>query len=80
MVTLIREDLNLLPFEYAFAKKTVSLGIIIQPEILTVFSVVNCFIWVNLYDIQMIISDIDKALTMNSDDKEWQCCRDTDFV
>jgi len=81
MVTPIREGLNLLPFEYVFAKKKpASPGVVISSEFSTVCSVMNGVIRVNPYDIQMTVAGIDKALTMDAEDKERRRCRDTAFV
>jgi len=81
MLTPIREGLNLLPFEYVYAKrKPASPGVVISSEFSTVCNVMNGVIRVNPYDIQMTVASIDKALTMDANDKEGRRCRDTAFV
>jgi len=81
MVTPLREGLNLLPFEYVFAKKKpASPGVVISSEFSTVCNVMNGVIRVNPYDIQMTVTSIDKALTMDAKEKEGRRFRDTAFV
>jgi len=81
IVTPIREGLNLLPFEYVFAKKKpASPGVVISSEFSTVCSVMNGVIRVNPFDIEMTVTGIDKALTMDAEQKEGRRCRDTGFV
>ena len=54
IVTPLREGLNLLPFEYVFAKKKpASPGVVISSEFSTVCSVMNGVIRVNPFDIEV---------------------------
>jgi len=81
MVTPIREGLNLLPLEYVFTKKRpASPGVVISSEFSAVSSVLNGALRVNPFDIQMTVTNIDKALTMADDEKEGRRVRDEGFV
>lgn len=81
MSTPIREGLNLLPLEYIYARKQPEKpGVVIASEFAAVCSILNGALRVNPFDIQMTVTSIDKALTMEIEEKEGRRCRDAGFV
>eukprot|EP00560_Eucampia_antarctica_P002699 CAMPEP_0197834170 /NCGR_PEP_ID=MMETSP1437-20131217/21407_1 /TAXON_ID=49252 ORGANISM="Eucampia antarctica, Strain CCMP1452" /NCGR_SAMPLE_ID=MMETSP1437 /ASSEMBLY_ACC=CAM_ASM_001096 /LENGTH=1278 /DNA_ID=CAMNT_0043438661 /DNA_START=251 /DNA_END=4087 /DNA_ORIENTATION=- len=81
MTTPIREGLNLLPLEYIYARKEPAKpGIVIASEFAAVCSILNGALRVNPFDIQMTVTSIDKALTMEVEEREGRRCRDAGFV
>jgi trehalose 6-phosphate synthase/phosphatase len=81
MVTPIREGLNLWPMEYIYAHKAPETpGVVIASEFSAVASILNGALRVNPYDISMVITTIDKALTMDLQEREGRRYRDIDFV
>lgn len=81
MVTPIREGLNHWPMEYIYAhKEPETPGVVIASEFSAVASILNGALRVNPYDIQMVITTIDKALTMDVQEREGRRYRDIDFV
>jgi trehalose 6-phosphate synthase/phosphatase len=81
MTTPIREGLNHWPMEYIFAhKEPETPGVVIASEFSAVASILNGALRVNPYDIQMTITTIDKALTMDLHEREGRRYRDIDFV
>jgi trehalose 6-phosphate synthase/phosphatase len=81
MVTPIREGLNHWPMEYIYAhKEPETPGVVIASEFSAVASILNGALRVNPYDIQMVITTIDKALTMDLQEREGRRYRDIDFV
>ncbi len=81
MLTPIREGLNLLPLEYVFTKKKPSSpGVVIASEFSVVTSVLNGALRVNPFDVQMTVTSIDKALTMEMLEKDGRRERDIAFV
>jgi len=81
MVTPIREGLNHWPMEYIYAHKEPEMpGVVIASEFSAVSSILNGALRVNPYDIQMTITTIDKALTMDKQEREGRRYRDIDFV
>lgn len=81
MTTPIREGLNHWPMEYIYARKEPEKpGVVIASEFSAVASILNGALRVNPYDIQMTITTIDKALTMDLQEREGRRYRDIDFV
>jgi trehalose 6-phosphate synthase/phosphatase len=81
MLTPIREGLNHWPMEYIYARKEPSLpGVVIASEFSAVCSILNGALRVNPFDIQMTITTIDKALSMDMQEREGRRYRDIDFV
>jgi trehalose 6-phosphate synthase/phosphatase len=81
MATPIREGLNHWPMEYIYARKEPEVpGVVIASEFSAVASILNGALRVNPYDIQMTITTIDKALTMELQEREGRRYRDIDFV
>lgn len=81
MLTPIREGLNHWPMEYIYARKEPSPpGIVIASEFSAVCSILNGALRVNPFDIQMTITTIDKALSMDMQEREGRRYRDIDFV
>ena len=80
MCTPIREGLNELPMEYIYAKDKEKPGVIIASEFSAVCSILNGALRVNPFDIQMAITIIDKALSMEMVEREGRHYRDIDFV
>ena len=81
MVTPIREGLNHWPMEYVYAHKEPSKpGVVIASEFSAVASILNGALRVNPYDIQMTVTTIDKALTMDLSEREGRRYRDMYFV
>jgi len=81
MTTPIREGLNHWPMEYIYARKEPEKpGVVIASEFSAVASILNGALRVNPYDIQMTTTTIDKALTMDLQEREGRQYRDIDFV
>jgi len=81
MATPIREGLNHWPMEYIYAHKAPERpGVVITSEFSAVSSILNGALRVNPYDIQMTITTIAKALTMDDIEREGRLYRDIDFV
>lgn len=81
MLTPIREGLNHWPMEYIYARKEPNPpGIVIASEFSAVCSILNGALRVNPFDIQMTITTIDKALSMDMQEREGRRYRDIDFV
>ena len=81
MATPIREGLNHWPMEYVYAhKEPEKPGVVIASEFSAVASILNGALRVNPYDVKMTVTTIDKALTMNLQEREGRRYRDIDFV
>lgn len=81
MSTPIREGLNHWPMEYIYAhKEPETPGIVITSEFSAVSSILNGALRVNPYDIQATITTIDKALSMDRQEREGRRYRDIFFV
>lgn len=81
MVTPIREGLNHWPMEYIYTKREDKpAGVVIASEFSAVCSILNGALRVNPFDIQMTVTIMDKALSMDDEEKEGRRYRDLDFV
>ncbi|CAJ1970213.1 unnamed protein product [Cylindrotheca closterium] len=80
MLTPIREGLNHWPMEFVYCKDSQNPGVVISSEFTAVSSILNGALRVNPFDIQMTITTIDKALSMDYEEKEGRRYRDLDFV
>jgi trehalose 6-phosphate synthase/phosphatase len=81
MSTPIREGLNHWPMEFIYAhKEPEAPGVVIASEFSAISSILNGALRVNPYDIQMMITTIDKALSMDMQEREGRRYRDIDFV
>lgn len=81
MLTPIREGLNHWPMEYIYAHKAPEPpGVVITSEFSAVSSILNGALRVNPFDIQNTIITIDKALSMDMQEREGRRYRDIDFV
>lgn len=81
MLTPIREGLNHWPMEYIYTRKEPAPpGVVIASEFSAVCSILNGALRVNPFDIQMTITTIDKALSMDMQEREGRRYRDIDFV
>jgi trehalose 6-phosphate synthase/phosphatase len=80
MITPIREGLNHWPMEYIYAKDKDDPGVVITSEFSAVCSILNGALRVNPFDIQLTITVIDKALSMELNEREGRRYRDLDFV
>lgn len=80
MLTPIREGLNHWPLEYIYSKRDMAPGVVIASEFSAVCSILNGALRVNPFDIQMAVTIMDKALSMDSEEKEGRRYRDLDFV
>jgi len=80
MLTPIREGLNHWPMEFIYSKDPESPGVVIASEFSAVVSILNGALRVNPFDIQMTITIIDKALSMNIEEREGRRYRDLEFV
>lgn len=81
MSTPIREGLNHWPMEYIFAHKAPDVpGVVIASEFSAVSSILNGALRVNPYDIQMVVSVVERALSMDMQEREGRRYRDIDFV
>jgi trehalose 6-phosphate synthase/phosphatase len=79
--TPIREGLNHWPMEYIYARKEPEVpGVVITSEFSAVSSILNGALRVNPFDIQNTIITIDKALSMDLQEREGRRYRDIDFV
>lgn len=79
--TPIREGLNHWPMEYIYAhKEPETPGVVITSEFSAVSSILNGALRVNPFDIQNTIINIDKALSMDLQEREGRRYRDIDFV
>ena len=80
MLTPIREGLNHWPMEYIYSKHDMPPGVVIASEFSAVCSILNGALRVNPFDIQMTVTIMDKALSMDPEEKEGRRYRDMDFV
>ena len=81
IATPLREGLNHWPMEYVYAhKEPETPGVVITSEFSAVSSILNGALRVNPYDIQMTVMSIDKALSMEMQEREGRRYRDIDFV
>jgi trehalose 6-phosphate synthase/phosphatase len=80
MLTPIREGLNHWPLEYIYCKRDMAPGVVIASEFSAVCSILNGALRVNPFDIQMTVTIMDKALSMDPEEKEGRRYRDLDFV
>jgi len=80
MLTPIREGLNHWPMEYIYSKHDMAPGVVIASEFSAVCSILNGALRVNPFDIQMAVTIMDKALSMDPEEKEGRRYRDMDFV
>jgi trehalose 6-phosphate synthase/phosphatase len=81
MSTAIREGLNHWPMEFIYAhKEPEPPGIVITSEFSAVSSILNGALRVNPYDIQATITMIDRALSMDQQEREGRRYRDIFFV
>ena len=81
MCTPIREGLNHWPMEYIYShREPEDAGIVITSEFSAVCSILNGALRVNPYDIQATITVIDKALSMDRQERENRRYRDIGFV
>jgi trehalose 6-phosphate synthase/phosphatase len=80
MLTPIREGLNHWPMEFIYSKDTESPGVVIASEFSAVRSILNGALRVNPFDIQMTTTTIDKALSMDLQEREGRRYRDLEFV
>ena len=81
MSTPIREGLNHWPMEYIYSHKEPNPpGVVIASEFSAICSILNGALRVNPYDIKMMITTIDKALSMDRQEREGRRYRDIDFV
>ncbi|KAL7566116.1 hypothetical protein ACA910_003890 [Epithemia clementina (nom. ined.)] len=81
MNTPIREGLNHWPMEYIYTHKEPNApGVVIASEFSAICSILNGALRVNPYDIKMMITTIDKALSMDMQEREGRRYRDIDFV
>jgi trehalose 6-phosphate synthase/phosphatase len=79
--TAIREGLNHWPMEYIFAHKEPDVpGVVIASEFSAVCSILNGALRVNPFDIQMTITTLDKALSMDMQERAGRRYRDIEFV
>ena len=81
MCTPIREGLNHWPMEYIYShREPEEAGVVITSELSAVCSILNGALRVNPYDIQATITTIDKALSMDRQEREGRRYRDIGFV
>ena len=71
MLTPIREGLNHWPMEYIYARKEPAPpGVVIASEFSANCSILNGALRVNPFDIQMTVTTLDKALSMDMQERE----------
>jgi len=80
MLTPVREGLNHWPMEFIYTKTSEAPGVVIASEFSAVCSILNGALRVNPFDIQMTATVIDKALSMDIQEREGRRYRDLDFV
>lgn len=81
MCTPIREGLNHWPMEYIYShREPEEAGVVITSEFSAICSILNGALRVNPYDIQATITTIDKALSMDRQEREGRRYRDIGFV
>jgi trehalose 6-phosphate synthase/phosphatase len=80
MLTPIREGLNHWPMEFIYSKQDSAPGVVIASEFSAVCSILNGALRVNPFDIQMTVTVMDKALSMDIEEKNGRRYRDHDFV
>lgn len=80
MLTPIREGLNHWPLEFIYSKADAAPGVVIASEFSAVCSILNGALRVNPFDIQMTVTIMDEALSMDPKEKEGRRYRDMDFV
>lgn len=81
MFTSVREGLNMLPLEYTYIRASLRKpGVTIASEFSAISSILNGALRVNPFDIQMVATNLDKALSMSDVEKEGRLNRDIDFV
>jgi len=79
--TPVREGLNLQPLEFIYShKKPASAGVTIVSEFSACSSVLNGALRVNPFDISMTASLLDKALSMDRQERDSRHLRDIEFV
>jgi trehalose 6-phosphate synthase/phosphatase len=66
--------------EYIYSKKDDKPGVVIASEFSAVCSILNGALRVNPFDIQMTVTIMDKALSMDDEEREGRRYRDLDFV
>jgi trehalose 6-phosphate synthase/phosphatase len=73
--------LNHWPMEFIYAHKEPGTpGVVIASEFSAISSILNGALRVNPYDIQATVATMDKALSMDMQEREWRRYRDIDFV
>lgn len=73
--------LNHWPMEFIYAHKEPGTpGVVIASEFSAISSILNGALRVNPYDIQATVATMDKALSMEMQEREWRRYRDIDFV
>lgn len=80
MLTPIREGLNHWPMEFIYSKRDMAPGVVITSEFSAVCSILNGALRVNPFDVQMNVTIMDEALSMDAEEKEGRRYRDMDFV
>ena len=81
MSTPVREGLNLQPLEFMYShKKPASAGVAIVSEFSACSSILNGALRVNPFDIGMTAMHLDKALSMNSQERDGRLARDLEFI
>jgi trehalose 6-phosphate synthase/phosphatase len=81
MSTPIREGLNHWPMEFIYShKEPATPGVVIASEFSAISSILNGALRVNPYDIQATVATIDKALSMEMQERIGRRYRDIDFV
>ncbi|KAG7347721.1 trehalose-phosphatase [Nitzschia inconspicua] len=80
MLTPIREGLNHWPMEFIYSKHDSAPGVVIASEFSAVCSILNGALRVNPFDIQMTVTIMDKALSMDLEERNGRRYRDNDFV
>lgn len=81
LITAVREGLNMLPLEFIYAHKPPRKpGVIIASEFCAVSNILNGAVRINPFDLARTASAIDKALTMDPNEREGRQHRDANFV
>ena len=68
--TPIREGLNLLPLEYIYSRRKGPPGLVVASEFSAVCTILNGALRVNPFDVKGTAGVIDKALTMDTQERE----------
>lgn len=81
LLTSIREGLNLLPFEYIYARKDLpNAGVVVASEFSACSSILNGSIKINPFNTQLVSDELEKALAFSEEEQARRRQRDIEFL